>query len=353
MAIDSYKLKNGQTRYRVAVYINGQRVAQKRGFKTKKEAKEYEARVRLKKNRPKFSAYEDVEKLYLESLEAVYKESTVYQIENQLKNHVPKDWRKRQISAIKPSECQALANALSSRYKSASAFVGHISGVFDYAENLEIIEKNPFSKIIKPVARQNSQDDWALWTEDELIRFLQSAKENPNPLAYPLFRLVLLTGMRRGEAIGLRWQDYNAEELTITIQNAVALGRHGETVQTSPKYNSTRTIAIDEETAEAIEKLRPISTSERIFPIGSTTVQRWFVKAETEAGLPHSKLHNFRHEHTTTLLENGAYIKDVQERLGHKSAQTTLNIYAHASKDKRRVLDYLPKNHYTDHSNDA
>lgn len=354
MAIDKYTLKDGSTRYRVSVYMNGERIAQKRGFKTKKEAKNYEAHVLLTAKRPKLATYESVEKLYIESLESIYKESTVYQIENQLKNHVPKEWRKRRIDAIKPGECQQLSNELSARYKSAAAFIGHISSVFEYAERMEIISKNPFSKIIKPAPRQKAlSDEWSLWTEDELTRFLQEAKENPNPLAYPLFRLVLLTGMRRGEAIGLRWQDFDHDNMTVTIQSAVSLGRHGEPVQSTPKYNSSRTIAIDDETAEALEGLRPFSTDERIFPIGSTTVRRWFLKAEAAAGLPHSRLHNFRHEHTTMLLENGAYIKDVQERLGHRSAQTTLNIYAHASKDKRKVLDHLPKNHYTPHSDDA
>lgn len=351
MAIDKYTLKDGSTRYRVSVYMNGQRVAQKRGFKTKKEAKNYEASVRIKGARAGIKTYDSVEKLYIESLESVYKESSVYMIENQLKNHVPKEWRKRRIDAIKPSECQELSNRLSLKYKSAAVFIGHISAVFDYAEKMDIISKNPFSKIIKPAAKKREPSDkWSMWTEDEIIRFLQAAKRSNNPLAYPFFRLVLMTGMRRGEAIGLRWQDFDAKSLTITIQNALALGRHGEIVQSTPKYNSSRTIAIDEETAEALEALRPFSTDERIFPVVTTTVRQWFLKLEVDAGLPHSRLHNFRHEHTTMLLENGAYIKDVQERLGHKSAQTTLNIYAHASKDKRKVLEHIPENHYTAHS---
>ena len=351
MAIDKYTLKDGSTRYRVSVYMNGQRIAQKRGFKTKKEAKNYEANVRIKGARADIKTYESVEKLYLESIESVYKDSSVYMIENQLKNHVPKEWRKRRIDAIKPSECQQLSNRLSAEYQSAAIFIGHISAVFDYAERMEIISKNPFSKIIKPAKKSGTlSDKWTLWTEDEITRFLQATKDSKNPLAYPFFRLILLTGMRRGEALGLRWKDFDAENLMVTIENAMAIGRHGEIVESAPKYNSSRTIAIDAETAEALEKLQPFSKDERIFPVAGTTVRQWFLKAEIDAGLPHSRLHNFRHEHTTMLLENGAYIKDVQERLGHKSAQTTLNIYAHASKDNRKVLDAIPKNHYTAHS---
>ena len=350
MAIDSYKLSNGQTRYRVSVYVNGKRVKQKRGFKTKKEARDYEARVRIEGAQKEVKTYEKVEKMYLDSIENSLEESTVYQLENRLRKHIPKDWRRRNIAAIKPDECQAFANNMAELYDSASAFVGDASSVFAYAVKLELIARNPFDAIIKPKKKPSKSDQkWAMWTPEQIGLFLETAASMDNQLIYPLMRLILFSGMRRGEAIGVRWQDFDYENQSINIVNAVAISRRGGATERHPKNHSERVIMIDDETADAIENIRHLATGERIFPIGTTTITKWFKKIEKAAGLPHSRLHNLRHEHCTVLLENGAYLKDVQQRLGHKDASTTLNIYAHASRDKSKVLEHLPENHYTAH----
>ena len=59
-------------------------------------------------------------------------------------------------------------------------------------------------------------------------------------------------------------------------------------------------------------------------------------KVATEAGLPHTRLHDLRHAHATWLTEDGVDLKTVQERLGHASVHTTLAFYAHATADQHR-----------------
>ena len=352
MAIDSYKLKNGQTRYRATIYINGERIKQQRGFKTKKEARDFEARVRIEGAPKPKKTYDEVEKLYLASLENKREESTIYNLEKRLQKHIPKYWRRRNIAAIKPEECQQYVNDIANDFAPSSAkiFVSDANKVFEYAFNLELVKRNPFNQIIKPSGGEsNAEEKWAMWTPEQIGLFLETAANTGNPFMYPLFRLVLFSGMRRSEAIGIRWKDFDYERRTISIVNAVVVGRHGAQTERHPKNHSERVIMIDAETADAIEALRGFATTERIFPFCATTALRWFRKVEKDAGLPHSRLHNLRHEHCTVLLENGAYLKDVQQRLGHKDANTTLNIYAHANKDKAKVLEHLPENHYTAH----
>lgn len=352
MAIDSYKLSNGQTRYRVSVYVNGKRVKQKRGFKTKKEARDYEARVRLEGAPKPYKTYGEVEELYLASLENKREESTIYNLEKRLQKHIPKDWRRRNIAAIKPEECQQYVNDIANDFAPSSAgiYISDANKVFEYAFNLELVRRNPFNQVIKPKSRESSTEEkWALWTPEQIGLFLETAASMDDPLIYPFFRLVLFSGMRRGEALGIRWKDFDSEHGTISIVNAVALNRNGGPTERHPKNHSERIISIDDDTADAIEALRGFATTERIFPICATTAGKWFRNVEKAAGLPHSRLHNLRHEHCTVLLENGAYLKDVQQRLGHKDANTTLNIYAHANKDKSKILEHLPENHYTAH----
>lgn len=351
MAIDSYKLANGQTRYRVSVYVNGERVKQQRGFKTKKEARDFEARVRLEGAPKPYKTYDEVEKLYLASIESKYAGSTVYNTENALKNNVPQEWRRRNISAIKRDECQELANTVAARCKSGAKYVERISKVFEFAERMEFIKRSPFANVIMPKVKKAETDEkWAFWTAEQYAHFLETAKEYGNVYAYPYFLLELMSGMRRGEPLGLKWSDFDYEARKINLHNAVSVTRSGNYAVRNTKYDSDRVIIIDQETADVIEALRPMSDGEYIFPISYGSVHYWFNKIEKLAGLPHSRLHNMRDEHATVLLQNGAYIKDVQERLGHKDAKTTLNAYAKANRDKGKVLDYLPKNHYTPHS---
>lgn len=350
MAIDKYTLKDGSTRYRVSVYMNGQRVAQKRGFKTKKEAKNYEASVRIKGARAGIKTYDEVEKLYIASIETSHQGSTVYVIEKSLRANVPEAWRKRKIDSIKAPEVQRVVNAIASRCKSGSVYVSRIANVFEYAKDMGYITVNPFNQIKKPKTYQPDPDSrWALWTPEQYARFLEEAKRFKNPLAYPLFRLYLYTGMRHGEATAFTWDDFDYETCTFDLTKADGRDRHGHHIVKEPKNDSKRKIVVDQETADAIEALRPFAVSDRIFPLSYDVVSIWFKAIEKRAGLPHSRLHNFRVEHCNVLLSNGAYIKDVQQRVGHKNAQTTINTYARANRNLGEVLEYLPKNHYTEH----
>lgn len=342
MAIDKYKLKDGSTRYRVSVYINGQRVAQKRGFEKLKDAKAYEASVISKGKANKRITYQDAEDMYLDAYMHAHKESSYYAVRKRLANKVPPEWRKRDISAISTIECQRLANHLSDQYLSASSYISTISEVFKFAKNqMDAIEINPFDKIIKPKKHEATHVP-DLWTNEQLHLFLETARQFRRPEAYPLFRLMAYTGLRRGEIVAIKWQDIHGD--IITIHDNMTIDRNGHEIIDSPKTeNSTRTIAIDPETALAIETLRENAKDERVFPIGLNCLRKWLVEIEKQAGIPHNQSHNFRRNHGTQLLNSGAPIKDVQDRLGHKDAAATLAFYARSNRDKRSILKYIEK----------
>lgn len=342
MSIDKYKLKDGSTRYRVAVYINGKRVAQKRGFEKLKDAKAYEASVISKGKANKRITYQDAEDMYLDAYLHAHKGSSYYTVKHRLANKVPKEWRNRDISTISTLECQRLANRLSDQYASASSYVSTISEVFKFAKNqMDAIDVNPFDKIIKPKKHEATHVP-DLWTNEQMQMFLEAAKQFRRPEAYPLFRLMAYTGLRRGEIVAIKWHDIDGD--IITIRDNMTLDRNGrETIDTTKTETSTRTIAIDQETAKAIEALRANAKDERVFPIGVNCLRKWLVQIEKQAGLPHNQSHNFRRNHGTQLLNSGAPIKDVQDRLGHKDASTTIAFYARSNRDKRSILKYIEK----------
>lgn len=348
MAITKYKLKNGQTRYRVSVYVDGIRIDQKAGFEKMKDARAYEAKVKARGKIERQWTYQEIEDLFLESYINSVRGQTFYTVRRVLKYHIPKEWRKRKITSIKPSEMQALVNSIVDDYAPSSArtYISNIASVFEFAAKMRATDGNIFDSVIRPRSKKKQEKKWATWTREQLAIFLDTCKEDEYPYMYPYFRMVLMTGMRLGESLAVMWKDFDYESLTINIQHSVVGNAYGHQEIGAPKYDSVRTIAIDQETADAIQSLRTIAKNEFIFPMTTRSVRRQLLRLEEKAGLPHTRIHNFRHEHATALLKSGAYVKDVAERLGHKSVSTTLDIYADASRDKREVLDHLPDDFY-------
>jgi integrase len=155
---------------------------------------------------------------------------------------------------------------------------------------------------------------------------------------YTFYMLLLTTGIRRGEALGLQKQDVNLDEGTITIKHSLSFIPGKGLVLGEPKSDkSNRRLALPLFAVEALKKHleRFPNTSKYVFATGNNTpfsprnVARHFKMKLKEAGLPvETRIHDLRHSYATWLLQNTS-VKDVQMLLGHAQASTTLEIYAH------------------------
>lgn len=167
------------------------------------------------------------------------------------------------------------------------------------------------------------------------------------------FRLLAYSGMRKGEALALKWSDLNLKDHTVTIDKTVTIGDKGLVIisETPKNSYSERTIYIDKETFKLLLKWRKeqkklllmdgfnaLAPNQLMFsnqhntaihPSHIANVLKRFVNRH---GLDAITPHGFRHTHCSLLLEAGVPIKEVQERLGHSDIKTTMNIYAHVTK---------------------
>jgi integrase len=184
---------------------------------------------------------------------------------------------------------------------------------------------------------------------EDVPRFLETARETPY---YTLFYLLLHTGLRRGEALALKWKniDLGLASLGVSAYLSVVetLYKNGTYVIKEPKTSSgKRRIALSPSLALVLRQHRaeqqaqqallgkPLADDDFVFahpdgtPLDPSTVSHAFNKVIRRAGLPHIRLHDLRHTHASLLLQAGVHPKVVQERLGHSSIRVTLDTYSH------------------------
>ncbi len=194
-----------------------------------------------------------------------------------------------------------------------------------------------------PPRGQSGQRDLPAWNAEQLAGFLSFVREDR---LFALWRLLAMTGCRRGEALGLAWDDLDLEANTITIRRAlVPLG--DQVILSEPKTaRGRRRIALDPATIAALqghaarqadEQTRCadwvesgyIFTTEGGQPLDPHRVSRSFQRHLRAAALPRIPLHGLRHTYATLALGSGVNPRIVSGRLGHSTVALTLDIYSH------------------------
>lgn len=162
------------------------------------------------------------------------------------------------------------------------------------------------------------------------------------------------TGMRRGEVCGLTWDDISFEDETIKIEKIMIMKRGTKYSIDTPKTQSSyRTISIGQTLINILKKHKLKQSENRLFygkqyhesnfvctkpngnPITPSIIKWHCERIRTETDIDFT-FHSFRHTHATMLLENGAKMKDVKDRLGHSRISTTMDIYSHITKKSKR-----------------
>jgi integrase len=204
------------------------------------------------------------------------------------------------------------------------------------------LARNPAEAADPPKAGRSSHE-LRTWSAEQLAAFLESAREDR---LHPLWHTLAMTGMRRGEALGLRWEDVDLEVGRLCVRRAlVPCGR--EVLVSEPKTaRGRRVVALDAETVavlkgQAARQLKEQQDAEwtetnLVFTkhdgqaLHPWLVSRCFRVAVKEALLPDIRLHDLRHTHATLALQAGIHPKVVSERLGHATVSITLDTYSHA-----------------------
>jgi integrase len=202
---------------------------------------------------------------------------------------------------------------------------------------------NPALKVTPPRAPRK---EMRVWTKEQVRAFLAAAADDADADSeYALFLLALTTGMRRGELLGVRWQDVDLARGTLRVAQAVAL-LHDRPTITQPKTAAARrTLPLP---APAVDAIRAHRDRARIAaggawrddvlvfsatgaPMHPRTLAYHFARIVKAAGVPKIRVHDMRHTYATLSLSGGADLKTISTRLGHTSIQVTGDVYAHVT----------------------
>jgi integrase len=202
------------------------------------------------------------------------------------------------------------------------------------AEHIELAPENP--RRPKP------------WSAEQCQTFLRHAAGRNDRLEN-LYHLLLVTGMRRGEAIGLRWEDVDLDGKALFVVQQIT-EVHGRGVVGTPKTKrGTRVIPIDQESVDMLQRQKETQDLERsawgpewndaglIFtredgrPLRPEYATRHFQALAKQAGLPAVRLHDLRHTNASLALAAGVEMKVVSDRLGHSQISITADLYTHVN----------------------
>lgn len=364
--IEKYELKNGDKRYRFQIYVGidpltgKEKRTRRSNFKTQKEAKLELARIKLQIEKGTFfkqvaENYLDVYNLWVKQYEKTVEQSTFVKTTGIFKNHILPAMSDYKIEKITIDVCQKHVDEWADKLKKFQTVKSYAAKVLSFAIKRGYIQTNPFDYVDMPVALKKKQASMEeteenFYTREELIEFLSCFEKEKNVKAYTLFRLLAFSGMRKGEALALTWNDISFTDNKIHINKAISRGKDNQLYLKSTKTGIARTIAMDYRTMDIMKDWKK-KQKEDYFKLGFNTklpnqlvfsnefneflqptkTRKWIIQVQKKYNLKMITTHGLRHTHCSLLFEAGAKIKEVQVRLGHTDIQTTMNIYAHVT----------------------
>jgi len=250
------------------------------------------------------------------------------------------------LKDIKPGYIQKLYNEMSRKgigartvEKTHSVIRGSLNTALKYG----LIILNPANATDPPRSQKKEMSYLEL---EEIEKLIKVGRES-NDRYYRIYYLAIITGMRQGELLALKWKKIDLEKGIIEVKQSLIRLPRGNLVIEKPKTKSSvRSIKIGEGTIEVLKEQKEIIKEERkvsklwkendlVFPstvgtpIDPTKILKRFRNLLKKAGLPRIRFHDLRHTSASLMLNNGVDILVASRRLGHSKPSVTLDVYGH------------------------
>ena len=255
-----------------------------------------------------------------------------------------------ELTKLTPSDIQALEAKLTTSGMAPMGVreVHHvISGALKYALKMDAVWRNPALAVTPPKAERKEVVPPNMAGVKQILAMAQANEHR----FFSCLHFIAYTGVRRGEALGLRWRNVDLETGAASIAQTVVVSQKQGLIFQPPKTNSGRRgIDLDDDTVAVLRALQGQQLLHKaalegayqdrnlVFanalgnPVYPDTLTRHFRKLAGAVGLEGLKLHDLRHFHASVLIQRGESPVLVSKRLGHATVSITMDVYAHLLK---------------------
>ena len=326
----------------------------KRGFESKREAKEYEEEfmekleIEIGKKDPLYErTFEDVFHEYLASHKREdIKESTLETKFNIFEKHIFPTFRNMLISSITDDDIADWQNKIKSATMSNGkhfsdsylrTIQSQLNSILNYANSKGYLHQNPLADI-KNMGIKDKRVEF--WSAEEYERFAYCAMNVPE--YYYAYEVLYWCGLREGEMFALTPMDIDLSQGIISVTKTYQRVNGHEVISTPKTPSSVRKVSMPaflcDELQEYMDMLYDLAPNERIFKMTKSNLSKNFHNLSNEAGLRRITIHGLRHSHVSLLISKKYDIFEVSKRIGHKSIKTTQDIYGHLFDDVQRTI---------------
>ena len=331
------KTNNWRAVIRYTNYKGERKQTQKRGFKTKKEAQEWERAAMLKQTSSLDMTFQDFFALYAEYARARVKEGTWETKEYIVRTKILPYFGKRKIGEISATDVHAWQNDLLELRKENGekyspdylrSIHAQLSAIFNHAVNYYSLPHNPAQQA--GTIGKEAVKEMLFWTKSEYLNFAEAIMDKPR--AYYAFELLYWTGIREGELLALTPADFDLENRTLSITKTYHRS-HGRDIITDPKTPKSRRVIrmpgfLCEEIQDYLGMLYEVKASDRIFSFSKQFLRHEMKRGCQASGVKVIRIHDLRHSHISLLINMGFSALAIGERVGHEAEKITYR-YAH------------------------
>ena len=305
---------------------------QKRGFKTKREALEWENNFKLSANANMDMTMGVFVEIYFRDKIGELKERSVKNKRYMIKSHILPYFEHKKMNEITPADIIQWQNVMREKGYAQTYLrmvQNQITALFTHASNIYNLANNPCKKVKKMGKSDANKLDF--WTKEEYDRFIAGIEKGSR--YYVIFEILFWTGCREGELLALTKSDVDFEHNQLSISKTYYRTDKKDIITTPKIEQSVRVIEIPEflkqEIKNYVDKLYELPNDERLFPIVAEAVQHKLKRQAEKSGVKKIRVHDIRHSHVAYLIHQGVQPLIIKERLGHRDIKITLNTYGH------------------------
>lgn len=317
---------------------NGARKQKKKeGFKTKKEAQDFERDFLNKAARSCEMRFSCMADLYLEDCKPRLKPTTLFNKETIIRQKILPWFGDLPTSDITAATVRRWQNALMQQGFSPTylkAIHDQASAIFNFAVKYYKLADNP-CRTAGSMGKTHPAE-MQIWTAGEFRRFLRAVEDKP--VSRAAFSMLFWTGLRSGELLALTREDFDFQAGTVSVSKTYVRQNRQDLILPPKTPKSRRVVTLPAFLAKMMEEYTAQMPEGRIFPVTKHFLFHEMERGSAKAGLRRIRVHDLRHSHASFLIEKGFSPLLIAERLGHENIQTTLQIYSHLYPNKQHEV---------------